>query len=248
MDSPIVSDAGMVDTFRGAGGATWLVLTKAPDNKLDEPLARRLYGLLRDADSDPATRAVVITGSGDQFCGGADVAAVKASGRQEEFAAAVASVFAQLRQMRKPVLAAVNGDALAGGFGLVCCCDIVIATPRSALGTVEAQFAAWPMLAQVAMNRRVPEKAAIRNALTGEPFAAAEALELGVIDAIAPATELQSCVEGWVDRVTISGAAGTVGRPLFYRTSELDFAAALDQGRQALAASLSDPPAGLQDG
>ncbi|EMY35189.1 enoyl-CoA hydratase, partial [Arthrobacter crystallopoietes BAB-32] len=134
--------------------------------------------------------------------------------------------------LRTPVLAAVNGDALAGGFGLVCSADIVIAVDTARLGTIEATLGTWPAVAQSPALRRVPAKAAITNILTGEPFSAGRAQQLGVIDEAVPADHLQERVAYYAEAVQRSGAAGRLGRPLMYASFDQDYGQALRSGAE----------------
>jgi enoyl-CoA hydratase/carnithine racemase len=210
-------------------------LTRPPANRIDEELAVGLWECLDGLDRDPDVDAIVLAGTGEVFCAGADAATVRASGRAAQFADAVARLFAFFPAAKTPLVAAVNGDALAGGFGLVCSCDVVIVAEDARLGTNEAAFGAWPVLAQVPIARRVPEKAALTNALTGEPFTARQALALGIVDEVAAARDLPVRARHWGRAVSVSGSAAAVGRPLFYRSREQSFTEALDEARRALA-------------
>ncbi|MCW2884489.1 MAG: enoyl-CoA hydratase [Streptosporangiaceae bacterium] len=216
-------------------GLAIVSLTRPPDNRIDEELAVWLWECLDGLDHDPDVGAIVLTGTGEVFCAGADAAAVRASGRPEQFADAIARLFAFFPASSTPLVAAVNGDALAGGFGLVCSCDVVIVADGARLGTNEAAFGAWPVLAQVPIARRVPEKAAITNALTGEPFTARQALALGIVDEVVAARDLSQRARHWGRAVSVSGSAAAVGRPLFYRSREQTFEEALGEARRALA-------------
>ena len=113
------------------------------------------------------------------------------------------------------MVAAVNGDALAGGFGLACAADIVLAVEGASLGTIEAKLGTWPMIAQVPASRRVPVKAGLRNALTGVPFTTREAKDLGIIDEIVPDGDLlRARVTQIVREATVGGDAARRGKPM----------------------------------
>ncbi|GAA1016379.1 putative enoyl-CoA hydratase echA8 [Acrocarpospora pleiomorpha] len=207
----------MTIDLRREGRVTWVTLRRPPRNLLDADLTARLYRTLVELDDDADTGAIVITGEGEYFCGGADGPRLRETGTAKAFAAAAVDLFGRFPRSRTPILAAVNGDALAGGFGLVCAADIVIAVEGSRLGTIEATLGTWPMIAQVAAARRVPEKAAITNALTGQPFTAARALDLGIVDEVVPTDRLHERVTHYAHLSMAGGAAALVGRPLFYR-------------------------------
>jgi enoyl-CoA hydratase/carnithine racemase len=227
---------------RVEGRTAVLELNRPPANLIDEAMAVRLHESLSDLDGRADIDAIVMTGAGDVFCGGADAQAVRASGRAASFADAVARLFSLLPRSATPVVAAVNGDALAGGFGLMCACDVVVVVEGARLGTNEAAHGAWPMLAQVPAIRRVPEKAALTNALTGEPFTTDQALRLGIVDEVVPRERLDARVRHWAKAVTAAGSAVATGRPLFYRARDLSYEQAVDEARQALTRAFGPPP------
>jgi enoyl-CoA hydratase/carnithine racemase len=228
---------------RVEGRTAVLELNRPPANLIDEAMAVRLHESLCDLDARADVHAIVVTGAGEVFCGGADAATVRASGRAVPFADAVARLFAFLPRSTTPLVAAVNGDALAGGFGLMCACDVVVVAEGARLGTNEAAHGAWPALAQVPTIRRVPEKAALTNALTGEPFTTGQALRLGIVDEVVPRTRLDARVRHWAGAVTAAGSAVAAGRPMFYRAREQSYEQAVEEARQALTHAFG-PPAG----
>jgi enoyl-CoA hydratase/carnithine racemase len=226
---------------RVEGRTAVIELDRPPANLIDEAMAVGLHESLTELDARADVAAIVVTGAGPLFCGGADAAAVRASGRGAFFADAVARLFSFFPRSTTPLVAAVNGDALAGGFGLMCACDVVIVAEGARLGTNEAAHGAWPALAQVPAIRRVPEKAALTNALTGEPFTTGQALRLGIVDEVVPRTRLDARVRHWAAAVTAAGPAVATGRPLFYRARELSYEQAVEEARQALTRAFGSP-------
>jgi enoyl-CoA hydratase/carnithine racemase len=227
---------------RVEGRTAVLELNRPPAHLIDEDMAVELHESLSDLDGRADVDAIVLTGAGDVFCGGADAPVVRASGRAAQFADAVARLFCFLPRSTTPLVAAVNGDALAGGFGLMCACDVVVVVEGARLGTNEAAFGAWPALAQIPAIRRVPEKAALTNALTGVPFSTDQALRLGIVDEVVPRARLEARVHHWARAVTAAGSAVATGRPLFYRARELPYEQAVDEARQALTRAFGPPP------
>ena len=226
---------------RVEGRTAVVELNRPPANLIDEAMAVLLHESLTELDARADVDAIVLTGAGDVFCGGADAAMVRASGRGARFADAVARLFAFLPRSTTPLVAAVNGDALAGGFGLMCACDVVIVAEGARLGTNEAAHGAWPALAQVPAIGRVPEKAAITNALTGEPFTTGQALRLGIVDEVVSRSELDARIRHWARAVTAAGSAVAGGRPLFYRAREQSYDQAVEEARQALTRAFAPP-------
>ncbi|MCB1274073.1 MAG: enoyl-CoA hydratase/isomerase family protein [Leucobacter sp.] len=197
------------------GSAAWLVLDRGERNLLDTELTRALVDELVRLDSDDSVGAVILSGAGTTFSGGADGACIRETGTAQAFADAAVELFARLADLGKPVIAAVTGDALAGGFGLACSADLVITVRAASLGTIETTLGTWPTIAQVPASRRVPPKAALRNVLTGVPFTADEALELGIVDEVLEDAEsvLARAAE-LAELVGRGNRATELGRPL----------------------------------
>lgn len=211
------------------GGATWITLARGDRNMLDAELTEWLVAALRDADHSEPT-AVVLTGAGDVFCGGADAPQLRETGTAERFADACVECFELLHTMRTPVIAAVNGDSLAGGFGLTCLADIVVAVDGAQLGTIEASLGGWAMIAQAPVMSRMPGKAAMTNLLTGVPFSAKRGRELGVVDRVVDGAALSSCVEEYVALLGPGRRAARLGRPMMRNLAAPGFADGLRDG------------------
>jgi enoyl-CoA hydratase/carnithine racemase len=196
-------------------GTAWLVLDRGPRNLLDAGMTRGLADEVAALAGDSTVTAVVLSGAGGVFCSGADGPQLRAMGTVRVFADALVDLFAGLALLPKPVIAAVDGDALAGGFGLACASDLVIASVGARLGTIEASLGTWPMIAQVPASRRVPPKALLRNVLTGIPFAADEALALGIVDeVVADGDAVRARAQELAATVGTGGAPMAGGRPL----------------------------------
>jgi enoyl-CoA hydratase/carnithine racemase len=167
------------------------------------------------------------------FCGGLDIAQIQAGANPVDFAAALVGLLRVLPGLGKPLIAAVNGDALASGYSLACAADIALAVEDARLGTLEASVGIWPMIAQVPALQRLQPRHALENLLTGEPFDAQRAYEVGVINRVVPAAELWTEVSRWVELTTRAGAALPAGRRSFYRFVDLSY-------EDALSASLDE--------
>src|SRR5918912_2882860 len=100
------------------------------------------------------------------------------------------SIFRQLEQIAKPAIALVDGAALGGGCELVAACDIVIASERARFGQPEIKLGVFPPVAALLLPRVIGEKRARELILTGELIDAAEALRLGLVNAVVPHAEL----------------------------------------------------------
>ncbi len=194
-------------------GAVRLVTLNRPTvlNAVNGALADGLAAALQDADSDPATRAVVITGAGRAFCAGADL---KAVGRGERIVAAAHPEWDFAGMVRQPLsvplIAAVNGDAFGGGLELVLACDLAIAEEQVRLGLPEVHHGLFPGSGgPIRLPVQVPPKIAAELALTGDPVTAEIALRWGLINSLAPTGEAVEAAMALAARVTRHPPGGT---------------------------------------
>ncbi len=141
------------------------------------------------------TRTVILTGAGGAFCAGADVDWMKRSlsrteGENARDARAMAGMFRSVDECPVPVIARVNGPAIAGGSGLVAACDIAIASRDAVFGFTEVRLGIIPAVISTYVLPKIGPGAARRYFLTGERFGAAEALSLGLVHEVAEAASL----------------------------------------------------------
>src|SRR3954464_15325013 len=160
-------------------------------NAISPEVSQEMAAALDAIEDDPEVRAVVVTGTGDVFCAGADLKVV-AQGRGMEIARAkggFAGVVA--RDFPKPIIAAVQGPALAGGFEIVLSCDLVVAADDARFGIPEVSrglLAAAGGL--IRLPKRLPLPLALELAMTGDPISAARAHELGLVNRRDPKAEV----------------------------------------------------------
>ena len=188
------------------GAAAWITLNRPRAmNALTAELMSEMAGALDAVEGDADTRVVVITGAGRAFCAGADLKAMSAAddpGTAIGSLAAVAGpVLRRLEAFPLPVIAAVNGLALAGGFELLLACDLAIAAQSARAGDAHANFGLVPGGGgSVRLTRRVGPMRAKRLMFTGE-FVEARVLEaLGLVNEVVPDDQLT----GAVDRLAAS--------------------------------------------
>src|SRR5262249_9966234 len=137
-------------------------------------------------------------GSGEKaFCAGADLGTVVGDGvlASHEQRREYAGLLFDLRRFEKPVVACVNGLALAGGLGLVCACDLAIAADDAKFGTPEIDVGLFPYMALAAIRRCVGQRAAMDLVLTGRRVDAQEAVQMGILNRAVPRAELQQRTE-----------------------------------------------------
>jgi enoyl-CoA hydratase/carnithine racemase len=214
-------------------GLARLALAKPPRNLLDPDIMGALREAILAADADPDVKAIVLTGAGDVFCGGLDIQRIQAGADPVEFAAALVELLRVFPRLGKPILAAVNGDALAAGYGIVCASDIAVAADHAKIGSFEATVGIWPMIAQVPALQRLAPRHVLQNLLTGEPFDAQRAYEIGIVNQVVPAADVWAQTRDWADRSVRAGKALAAGRRSFHRFGELSY-------DEALSASLEE--------
>jgi methylglutaconyl-CoA hydratase len=160
-------------------------------NALGFALIEALSRALEQAEVDSGIRAVVITGAGPAFCAGLDlkesgeaVATAEAERSEVVREQAIADLFNQVHHLSKPTIAALNGDAVAGGAGLATACDFVIAAESAHVGYPEVRRGMVAAMVLHDLVRQVGERRARSLLLTGTPITAAEAEKWGLINRV----------------------------------------------------------------
>ena len=178
-------------------GATATITLNRPDkrNAISSTMIDELLGALNAAEGDPAVRAVILTGAGRCFCSGMDLETLQTIAQQtpEQNLAdsrQMARMFHRLYCFPKPLIAAVNGAAIAGGCGIATFSDITLAVPEAKFGYTEVRIGFIPALVSVLLRRQIGEKHARELLLTGAIIDAAEAFRLGMVTEIVPAENL----------------------------------------------------------
>jgi enoyl-CoA hydratase len=166
-----------------------IVMINRPEagNSLNPAVGKGLVDALNDAATNPEVRTVVITGAGEKiFCAGMDLKAFSAG----EDMTVVGEGLALLTNCPKPVIAAVNGLALAGGFEVMMRADLVVAAEHAKFGIPEVKRGLVAAGGGTRLPTRIPLQIALEMGLTGEPISAQRALELGLINRVVPAAEV----------------------------------------------------------
>ncbi len=176
----------------------------------------------RAADDD-AVRVVVLTGAGEKaFCAGADLGGIADNASFAEVHGArgrIAELFELMRTLGKPSIARVRGYALAGGFGLACACDLLVAADDAIFGTPEIDIGLWPYMITVPLLRSVPPKRLLELMMTGRRVDAQEALAIGIATQVVPVAELDHAVDQLAATLASKPPlALRWGRESFYRT------------------------------
>jgi len=205
-------------------------------NALDGELVAELKAAFSASASDDACRLVLLTGAGTDFCSGADLANLEKTAQNSMLdnmadARATADLFLMMRNHPRPVVAAVQGRALAGGCGIATACDIVLASRAAQFGYPEVHIGFVPAMVMAILRRSVSEKAALELVVTGEPVSATRAQELGLVHRVFADEQFSSEVEGYVAKLTSKSASAVMlSKRLLYNMDSMSFEAALQAG------------------
>lgn len=191
---------------RGAG--LWIFMNR-PDvlNALHPEMIAAINQALDDAARQVDLRAIVLSGRGRAFCAGADLKYNKSlserPGGNTAFVRSVSELTIRLEEFPLPVLAAINGTAVAGGLELALGCDLIIAPSNAKLGDMHANYALFPGGgASVRLARRIGAPQAKRLMWWGETIPASQAQDIGLVDIVTDDTALQITVDGLISKLS----------------------------------------------
>ena len=179
----------------------WLTIDR-PDarNALNQPVRQGLFDGVRRFNADHDAKVLVLTGAGDlAFCAGADLKEMSEDGLQVPPPDFIPQ-FGRNIEVAKPTIAAVNGVAYAGGFLLAQTCDLCVAAENARFAISEAKVgrgAPWA----VPLPWLIPPRVAMEMLLTGDPIDAHRAYEVGLVNSVVPAAELQQATQLLAERV-----------------------------------------------
>ncbi len=230
------------------------VTLNRPDqrNPLSATMLRDLASALRWCRDEPEVRVVVLTGAGRVFCAGADLSSfdgeMTALDRYRSRDLFV-ELFLLMAELGKPIVGRINGHALAGGFGLACACDLLVAVDTATFGTPEINVGIWPMMIQAILTRNVPRKVLLEMEMLGDRWTAAQLQSVGVINRVVSHEQLDSTVADIAQSLARkSPVALRLGRDSFYRQEDMDFRAALHylHGQFLLVSQTEDSREGIK--
>jgi methylglutaconyl-CoA hydratase len=222
-------------------------------NALSPELIAGLSAALADSAHDNNVRVVILTGSGQDFCSGADLAAFDRAAEAGvldhlENARALAEVFLQMRRHPRPIVAAVRGRALAGGCGLATACDLIVAAKSAKFGYPEVNIGFVPAMVMAILRRNMTEKRAFELISTGEIISAPDAHAAGLVNRVFPDAEFDARVNDYAKSLAAkSVSAISLSKNLLYHLDSMTFEAAIEAGihGNAIARMTDDARAGI---
>jgi enoyl-CoA hydratase len=241
----VVEEQPLLDERRGP--IRLLTLNRpAQRNALSADLLVRLRAALQDADRDQIARVICLTGAGERaFCAGADLSSVAAGSTlaAHEARRAYSGLLLDLSRLGKPVVACINGAAVAGGLGIVASCDFAVAAEEAHFALPEIDIGLFPYIALAPLVRVLGRRRALDLALTGRRVDSQEALRIGLVNPVVPRARLWEETEALCR--TLAGKSPAVlrlGRKAFYAMQDVPYEAQIE----AMALHL-DLNAGLED-
>ena len=177
-------------------------------NAFNADMGAEMINAFDRADADDEIRAIIVTGAGRAFCAGADLSSGAATFHSQDRkdpdtiepdGGGILSL--RIFDLKKPIIAAINGYALGGGLELAMSCDILIAAEHAMLGLPEARVGLVPGSGVQRLPRQIPLKIAMGMMLTGRHITAEEAHRLGLVNEVVPLAELMPTAERWANEI-----------------------------------------------
>ncbi len=221
-------------------------------NAINAEVLAGIGAAVEQALADSSVRAMVLTGVGDKaFCAGADL--TDGPGTFQAVPDVPTTDFGLLarlvRRLGVPLIARVNGACIAGGMGLMALCDLAIAAEHARFGLPEVRVGVFPMQVLVLLRATVHARHLNQLCLTGEQIGAARAADIGLINEVAAAGELDSRIEALIQQLrSASPAAIRRGKHALFALEHMAFeeAIAFAEAQISLASRSSDAAEGLQ--
>ena len=231
-----------------AGGVLTATLNRADKrNAIDAAMIDGLLAAIERADLDASVRVVAVRGSGRDFCAGMDLNELLASAdhtleQNRQAALHFAQVFMRMRRLPKPIVALVQGRALAGGCGLATASDLVVAAESAQFGYPEVQRGFVPAIVMTMLRRAVGEKIAFDLATTGRLLDGTEAAAAGLASRVYEDADFEEQA-GEVLRVLAEASPSALAftKQQFYQLDGLSFEDGLRLGADVNAVSRSTP-------
>ena len=191
--------------YERRGPAAWITLNR-PDklNAISIAMNEGVIDALSRAEADDDARVIVLRGAGRAFSAGHDLqeeveSSLDGAYRWHSFLEGHLAVVRKLWDSRKPLIAAVHGHCVGGGFEFALACDIVVAADDASFGHVEIRYGSGPVTLMLPFL--IHEKKAREMLLTGETVDAADALTAGFVNRVVPAAEVERCVGEYVAKI-----------------------------------------------
>ncbi len=224
----------IITEVRGKTG--WIILNREERrNSMNPEMLRELIKAIKEFEDNGEVVSLVLTGSGDKaFCAGMDMGGGEAMQLgpldRHELQRTFISLLRVIKELKKPIVARVQGLALGGGMGLMCACDIVLASEEARFGTPEINLGLFPYIIMATLIRNTgSSKKLMEMMLTGEKISASRACEMGFVNQVVEKEKLDHSVEQVSEILNSkSPAILRLGRRAFYTMRDLDYEQAME--------------------
>ncbi|MFD1812537.1 enoyl-CoA hydratase [Rhodococcus gannanensis] len=233
-----MNDAVRTEIDSDAGIGTIVLDRPGQRNPLSSNVMRQVTDGLRSLSANPAIRAVVIAAEGPVFSAGHDLSEMVGRTLDEEQAIfdVCVEMMDAVQLIPQPVIAAVQGPAIAAGCQLAASCDLVVASESAVFGTPGVRIGLFCSTPMVAVSRAVGRKRAMQMLLTGDTIDAATAADWGLVNLVVPPEEVNGQVRSLATRITsASPLTLQIGKQAFYRQIDLP----QDQAYSAMAETMA---------
>lgn len=230
-------------------GSVARVRLNRPDvrNAFNAELIAELTKVFRELGQDEQVRAIVLSGEGKVFCGGADISWMKDSlelnfDQNVADAEAMSHMFRAIDRCPKPVIARIHGAALGGGAGLAAVCDIAIASSDAIFGFTEVKLGIIPAVISPFVLAKIGVSNARALFLTGERFEAKRAQAIGLVHEVVIGDTLDVCMERIIGEILTAGPTATAAaKELIHRIPQTPYDDSLAVTAEAIARQRTTP-------
>ncbi|MBT7697035.1 MAG: enoyl-CoA hydratase [Desulfobacterales bacterium] len=195
--------------YEKKGNLVYITINRPPSmNALDPPANHELDDAFNNFSEDPDAWVAILTGAGDKaFCVGNDLKwqnehGAEAAGKEIDSLKGGFGGIANRFDCYKPIIAAINGMALGGGFEIALACDIIIASEKAVFGLPEPKVGSVPLAGGLQrLPMKIPYNQAMGLILTGRNISAKEACDMGIVNEIAPSDKVMEAAEKWAGEI-----------------------------------------------
>lgn len=220
------------------GVLTLLMNRPEKRNALNGELVRALSRALEEVRERDDVRVILLRGAGPDFCAGADLAELEGMLGESpeaslEDARRLGDLLLSMRQHPKPIVAAVQGRALAGGCGLATACDLVLAREDAELAYPEVRLGFVPAMVMAILRRKLTEGRAFELVTMGQRISAAEAYRIGLVNRVIPKGDFEDQVTAYTSELARRPASAiALTKGLLYEQGDLTVAEGVERGAQ----------------
>jgi len=220
------------------GACAWVHLDRPPLNLIVPEMIRSLTAVWAELREDPSLRAVVVTGRGRATTAGMQLEFLETLdvGRAKAFITTLHEAIQAVHETPVPTVCMINGACLGGGFELAMACDMRTAASDALMGLPEVRVGVPSVIEAALLPRLIGPGRAAEHLFTGASITAAQALEWGLVNRVAPLADLERVTTELVDRVLQCGpAAVRLQKELIIRWRNTDLRTAVEYGVNAFA-------------